>query len=251
MPANLVKTPEDESLWRRAKAHAVAEGHAKDWPYVVSIFEKMKKGHEKKAEEQIEPLEDELPPMFGRAGRRGRRARRYNLERVLMDLKESPEESPEDLPKDSTEAAEPVSPPSDVDIARRALEEELKASTLYERLARDAKGPTAKLLRDVSEEEKVHAGEFRSLIDKLDPQSAKSDSKGEEEARDIVKKAVEIVDGVSGDSPELGPLGYPKGTGQAINRALGKPARGEGMLDADRARRIRVLEAMLAQIKRR
>ncbi|MCL6442538.1 MAG: ParB/RepB/Spo0J family partition protein [Alicyclobacillus sp.] len=44
MPSNLVKTPHDEELWRRAKAQAAKEGHEEDWPYITSIFERMK-GH--------------------------------------------------------------------------------------------------------------------------------------------------------------------------------------------------------------
>lgn len=54
MPANLVKTPVDERHWEMAKQRAAEEGHEKDWPYIVSIFEKMKKGHEKKMRKQAE-----------------------------------------------------------------------------------------------------------------------------------------------------------------------------------------------------
>lgn len=42
MPSNVVKNPEDEKKWNRAKAKAAEEGHAKDWPYIMSIFESMK-----------------------------------------------------------------------------------------------------------------------------------------------------------------------------------------------------------------
>lgn len=44
MPSNLVRNKEDESLWAKAKAHAKAEGHGKDYAYITSIFERMRKG---------------------------------------------------------------------------------------------------------------------------------------------------------------------------------------------------------------
>ncbi len=46
-PANLVRTKEDEKHWREAKKRAKDEGHAGDWKYVVSIFERMSGGKEK------------------------------------------------------------------------------------------------------------------------------------------------------------------------------------------------------------
>lgn len=54
MPSNLVKSPSDARHWRMAKQRAAEEGHAKDWPYVVGIFERMKGGHKKTA--AINPL---------------------------------------------------------------------------------------------------------------------------------------------------------------------------------------------------
>ena len=133
MPANLVKTPEDERKWRKAKVIARAAGKTgkNKWRYVVGVFERMK----------------------GRGMR-----------------------------KKAMEAVDPVSKPADSDILRRVLEEELKASTLYERFARDAKSPLlAKLLRDVSDEEKVHAGEFSALLGKLDKEFIPAMVKGGKE----------------------------------------------------------------------
>ena len=43
MPSNIVKTPEDEKVWRRAKAKAEEAGHKDDWPYITTIFESMSK----------------------------------------------------------------------------------------------------------------------------------------------------------------------------------------------------------------
>ena len=44
MPTNVVKTKRDEHLWKKARARAAAEGHAKDWPYIMGIYQKMKGG---------------------------------------------------------------------------------------------------------------------------------------------------------------------------------------------------------------
>ena len=43
MPANIVK-PGEEHIWERAKKKAAEQGHAEDWPYIVSIFQKMRGG---------------------------------------------------------------------------------------------------------------------------------------------------------------------------------------------------------------
>lgn len=47
MPVNLVKNPEEERLWERAKEQAAKAGHAKNWKYINSIFQTMK-GSKKK-----------------------------------------------------------------------------------------------------------------------------------------------------------------------------------------------------------
>jgi len=41
MPANVVKTGEQERLWNKAKGLAEKQGHAKDWPYIMGIFKQM------------------------------------------------------------------------------------------------------------------------------------------------------------------------------------------------------------------
>ena len=43
----MVKTKRDEKIWTQAKDRAAAEGHEGDWPYVVDIFQRMKKGAKK------------------------------------------------------------------------------------------------------------------------------------------------------------------------------------------------------------
>jgi len=42
MPVNVVKTPRDERLWRKAKAVAKKRNRAKDWKYVMGIYKRMK-----------------------------------------------------------------------------------------------------------------------------------------------------------------------------------------------------------------
>jgi predicted ABC-type ATPase len=44
MPTNVVKTHEDEEHWEKAKQKAAEEGHAEDWAYVMSIYQKMRGG---------------------------------------------------------------------------------------------------------------------------------------------------------------------------------------------------------------
>jgi hypothetical protein len=41
-PASVVHTARDERLWRMAKASAARQGRARDWPYVMGIFQHMK-----------------------------------------------------------------------------------------------------------------------------------------------------------------------------------------------------------------
>lgn len=48
MPANVVKTKEDERLWNKAKGLAEDSDHKENWPYIMEIFQRMK-GNRKKA----------------------------------------------------------------------------------------------------------------------------------------------------------------------------------------------------------
>lgn len=41
-PASVVRTARDERLWRMAKASAARQGRAREWPYVMGIFQRMK-----------------------------------------------------------------------------------------------------------------------------------------------------------------------------------------------------------------
>lgn len=42
MPANVVKTEEDERLWKKAKEQAKKQGKGDDYAYIMGIFQKMK-----------------------------------------------------------------------------------------------------------------------------------------------------------------------------------------------------------------
>lgn len=41
-PASVVRTARDERLWRMAKKSAAEQGRARDWPYIMGIFQHMK-----------------------------------------------------------------------------------------------------------------------------------------------------------------------------------------------------------------
>lgn len=43
MPTSIVKTKEDERLWKKAKKLADAQGRKEDYAYIVGIFKKMKR----------------------------------------------------------------------------------------------------------------------------------------------------------------------------------------------------------------
>lgn len=71
----------------------------------------------------------------------------------------------------------------DIQIARIGMIAELDASNLYENLSLLAKDKElSKALKDISNEEKVHAGEFEYHLSNFDPDWEESEDKGEEEA---------------------------------------------------------------------
>ena len=41
MPTNVVKTPEDERLWQKAKARAKEQGKAENYAYIMGIYKSM------------------------------------------------------------------------------------------------------------------------------------------------------------------------------------------------------------------
>ena len=80
----------------------------------------------------------------------------------------------------------PVGPERDMQILRLGMIAELDASNLYEKLAELASTEEIKkVLLDVSQEEKVHVGEFQALLDEIDPQYGSSIEEGEGEVEDL------------------------------------------------------------------
>lgn len=76
---------------------------------------------------------------------------------------------------------------NDAQILRKGIEEELKAVSLYENLAEKAKSPKVKkLMLDVAKEEKVHIGEFETLLDSIDKEHKTATAEGAKEVGEVV-----------------------------------------------------------------
>jgi hypothetical protein len=81
----------------------------------------------------------------------------------------------------------PPGPVRDMQILRIGMIAELDASNFYEKLAGLAGDErVAKLMRDISYEEKVHAGEFETLLEEIDPDYEKAEEEGESEVEDML-----------------------------------------------------------------
>jgi len=75
----------------------------------------------------------------------------------------------------------------DMQILRLGIIAEMDASNLYEKLALLAKSKdVAELMNDVSEEEKVHAGEFQFLLESVDPEWKDAEEEGAGEVEDLL-----------------------------------------------------------------
>ncbi len=75
----------------------------------------------------------------------------------------------------------------DTQILRLGIIAELDAVNLYNKLAMLATSENVrKLMLDVSHEEKVHAGEFETLMEEMDPSYEKAEEEGEEEVEDLL-----------------------------------------------------------------
>lgn len=67
---------------------------------------------------------------------------------------------------------------------------EYEAVQLYTQLAESTDNELARaVLKDIADEERVHAGEFLRLLKELAPDEAKFYDEGAEEVEDIIKKA--------------------------------------------------------------
>jgi len=75
-------------------------------------------------------------------------------------------------------------PRKEMEILRAAIIAEYDAINLYEQMAEISSNPKVKkVLLDVANEEKQHIGEFKSLLEMIDPEHEKFEKKGEEEVK--------------------------------------------------------------------
>jgi len=75
---------------------------------------------------------------------------------------------------------------NDLEILRISMIAELDASNLYERMAVTAKNADVKkVLLDISNEEKIHAAEFETLLEELDTDYEEAGKEGEKEVEDL------------------------------------------------------------------
>lgn len=79
---------------------------------------------------------------------------------------------------------------------RFAIAAEYEAVQLYEQIAESSPDEeAAKVLRDIAQEEVVHAGEFLTVLHHLEPKEFESYAEGAKEVLDISKEAMEIAEG--------------------------------------------------------
>jgi len=77
----------------------------------------------------------------------------------------------------------------DMAILRIGMIAELDAANFYERLAELASNSDiSKIMFDVANEEKVHAGEFETLLERVDSEYKDKEEEGEEEVEDKTGK---------------------------------------------------------------
>lgn len=110
-------------------------------------------------------------------------------EEILMevDIPEAPEEVLQELFIQMSEVSNmPSGKRKDMSILRLALIAEFDAASLYERMANEASDKNIKkVLLDIANEEKVHIGEFESLLEDIDPDHEKNEDEGEKEVEKL------------------------------------------------------------------
>ena len=75
----------------------------------------------------------------------------------------------------------------DIEMLRTAIIAELDAVNLYDQMAAQASSDAVrKIFQDISREEKVHIGEFETLVEDLDTEFEEAEEEGEEELRDLI-----------------------------------------------------------------
>jgi rubrerythrin len=111
------------------------------------------------------------------------------LRRYLREVQEF-DSSMERLNELFIQAAEINSMPDgrkrDIQMLRLAIIAEFDAANLYELMADLTSVPELKkLFMDISNEEKVHIGEFEFALEHLDPSHEENEDEGEDEAEDV------------------------------------------------------------------
>lgn len=77
----------------------------------------------------------------------------------------------------------------DREILRVGIIAELDAISLYEQLADNATDENIKkVMIDVANEEKEHVGEFKTLLDSLDPEQVEMENEGAQEVKKMLSK---------------------------------------------------------------
>ena len=106
---------------------------------------------------------------------------------VLLEEKDKKENISELFIKQGEIEAMDAGPQRDIAMLRLSMIAELDASNLYDRFADLATQESIrKVMLDISHEEKVHAGEFETLLEKFDESYEKAEEEGEKEVEDLV-----------------------------------------------------------------
>jgi len=75
----------------------------------------------------------------------------------------------------------------DIEMLRTAIIAEFDAVNLYEQMAAQATTDSLrKVMLDIANEEKVHIGEFKTLLEDLDSEHEPSEEEGEDEIRNLI-----------------------------------------------------------------
>jgi hypothetical protein len=81
----------------------------------------------------------------------------------------------------------------DAAMLRLSIIAELDAANLYERFANIASSQAiSEVMLDIAKEEKVHAGEFQTLLDEIDDEYRSAREEGEGEVNDLVNKQAQM-----------------------------------------------------------
>ncbi len=82
-----------------------------------------------------------------------------------------------------------LTPQELIRAVRFMIAAEYEAIQLYMQLAESTDNELAvKVLKDIADEERVHAGEFLKLLEHLDPEEMKLYEKGSEEVREMIEE---------------------------------------------------------------